>query len=44
MFRFLPFRLTSRDLGRMHRIDEQIGIREYRSGDPNLRQFVVEAW
>jgi acetylornithine deacetylase/succinyl-diaminopimelate desuccinylase-like protein len=43
VFRFLPLRLTSRDLERMHGIDERIGIHEYEAAIRTHRQFVVEA-
>lgn len=43
VFRFLPLRLTSRDLERMHGIDERIGIREYEAAIRTYRQLVVEA-
>ena len=43
VFRFLPLRLTERDLERMHGIDERIGIREYESAIRTYRQLVIEA-
>jgi carboxypeptidase PM20D1 len=43
VFRFLPLRLTSRDLERMHGIDERIGIREYETAIRTYRELVVEA-
>ncbi len=43
VFRFLPLRLTSRDLERMHGIDERIGIREYEEAIRTYRQLVIEA-
>jgi carboxypeptidase PM20D1 len=43
VFRFLPLRLTQRDLERMHGIDERIGIREYEAAIRTYRQLVVEA-
>jgi carboxypeptidase PM20D1 len=43
VFRFLPLRLTQRDLERMHGIDERIGIREYETAIRTYRQLVVEA-
>jgi carboxypeptidase PM20D1 len=43
VFRFLPLRLTSRDLDRMHGIDERIGIREYEAAIRTYRQLVIEA-
>ena len=42
VFRFLPLRLTSRDLERMHGIDERIGIREYEAAIRTYRQLVIE--
>jgi carboxypeptidase PM20D1 len=43
VFRFLPLRLTSRDLERMHGSDERIGIREYEAAIRTYRQLVVDA-
>jgi carboxypeptidase PM20D1 len=43
VFRVLPLRLTSRDLERMHGIDERIGIREYEAAIRTYRQLVLEA-
>ena len=43
IFRFLPLRLTSRDLERMHGVDERIGIGAYESAVRTYRQLVVEA-
>jgi carboxypeptidase PM20D1 len=43
VFRFLPLRLTSRDLERIHGIDERIGISEYQSAIRVYRQLVIEA-
>ena len=43
IFRFLPLRLTSRDLERMHGIDERIGIREYETAVRTYRQLMIEA-
>jgi carboxypeptidase PM20D1 len=42
VFRFLPLRLTPRDLERMHGIDERIGIREYEAAIRTYRQIVIE--
>jgi carboxypeptidase PM20D1 len=42
VFRFLPLRLTSRDLERIHGIDERIGIREYEAAIRTYRQLVLE--
>ena len=43
VFRFVPLRLTARDLERMHGIDERIGIREYEAAIRTYRQLVIEA-
>ena len=43
IFRFLPLRLTSRDLERMHGVDERVGIGAYESAVRTYRQLVVEA-
>lgn len=43
VFRFLPLRLTSRDLERMHGTDERIGAREYEAAIRIYRQLLVEA-
>ena len=43
VFRFLPLRLASRDLERMHGIDERIGVREYEGAVRTYRQLVLEA-
>jgi carboxypeptidase PM20D1 len=43
VFRFLPLRLTQRDLERMHGIDERIGIRDYEAAIRIYRQLVIEA-
>ena len=43
VFRFLPLRLTQRDLERMHGIDERVGIREYETAIRVYRQLVIEA-
>ena len=43
IFRFLPLRLTSRDLERLHGVDERIGISAYESAVRTYRQLVVEA-
>ena len=43
VFRFLPLRLTSRDLERMHAIDERIGIRQYEDAVRTYRQLLVDA-
>jgi len=43
VFRFLPLRLTSRDLERMHGVDERIGIREYESAIRIYRRLLIES-
>jgi carboxypeptidase PM20D1 len=43
VFRFLPLRLTSRDLDRMHGIDERIAIREYERAIRIYRQLMRDA-
>jgi carboxypeptidase PM20D1 len=43
VFRFLPLRLTSRDLERLHGIDERIGIVESETAIRTYRQLVIEA-
>jgi carboxypeptidase PM20D1 len=43
VFRFLPLRLTFRDLERMHGMDERIGILEYEAAIRTYRQLLVEA-
>lgn len=42
VFRFLPLRLTSRDLERMHGIDERIGIAEYEDAIRTYRKLLLE--
>ena len=42
-FRFLPLRLTSQDLERVHGIDERIGVNEYETAIRMYRQLVLEA-
>lgn len=43
VFRFVPLRLMSRDLERMHGIDERVGIREYETAIRTYRQLLLEA-
>jgi carboxypeptidase PM20D1 len=43
IFRFLPLRLNSDDLKRMHGIDERVGIRDYETAIRTYRQLVVNA-
>jgi carboxypeptidase PM20D1 len=41
VFRFLPLRLTSEDLTRIHGIDERVGIRDYEAAIRTYRQLVL---
>lgn len=43
VFRFLPLRLSARDLDRMHGTNERIGIREYEDAIRTYRQLVIDA-
>jgi carboxypeptidase PM20D1 len=43
VFRFLPLRLTPRDLERMHGVDERIGVAEYENAVRTYRQLMIEA-
>ena len=43
IFRFLPLRLTSNDLQRMHGIDERIGIQQYEEAIRIYRRLILEA-
>ena len=43
IFRFLPLRLSSDDLKRMHGIDERVGVRDYKTAIRTYRQLVVNA-
>lgn len=43
VFRFLPLRLTSADLQRVHGTDERIGIREYEMAIRTYRQLMIDA-
>jgi carboxypeptidase PM20D1 len=43
IFRFLPLRLDSDDLKRMHGIDERVGIRDYETAIRMYRQLLVNA-
>lgn len=43
VFRFLPLRLTPRDLERMHGIDERISIREYQQAIRMYRELILQA-
>jgi carboxypeptidase PM20D1 len=41
VFRFLPLRLTSRDLDRMHGANERLGIGEYEAAIRTYRQLIL---
>jgi carboxypeptidase PM20D1 len=43
VFRFLPVRLASRDLERMHGVDERLDIRDYETAIRLYRQLLVNA-
>ena len=43
IFRFLPLRLSSGDLTRMHGIDERVGVRDYETAIRTYRQLVLNA-
>jgi carboxypeptidase PM20D1 len=43
IFRFLPLRLGSQDIVRMHGINERIGIKEYEAAVRTYRQIVIGA-
>jgi carboxypeptidase PM20D1 len=43
VFRFLPLRLTSRDLERMHGIDERVAIDQYETAIRIYRQLLLDA-
>jgi carboxypeptidase PM20D1 len=43
IFRFLPLRLGSQDLVRMHGINERIGIKEYEAAVRTYRQIVIHS-
>jgi carboxypeptidase PM20D1 len=43
LFRFLPLRLESQDLVRMHGINERIGIKEYEAAVRTYRQIVIHS-
>jgi carboxypeptidase PM20D1 len=42
VFRFLPLRLNSRDIERMHGVDERIGVSEYQRAVRTYRQLVID--
>jgi carboxypeptidase PM20D1 len=43
IFRFLPLRLTSRDLERMHGVNERIAVSEYENAIRTYRQIIIDA-
>jgi carboxypeptidase PM20D1 len=43
VFRFLPLRLNSRDLDRMHGTNERIGVREYHTAIRTYRELLINA-
>jgi carboxypeptidase PM20D1 len=43
IFRFLPLRLNSDDLKRMHGIDERVGLRDYETAVRMYRQLIMNA-
>ena len=43
VFRFLPLRLTSRDLDRMHGTNERIGINEYHTAIRTYRELLINS-
>ena len=43
VFRFLPLRLTSRDLDRMHGANERLGVGEYQAAVRTYRQLILNA-
>jgi carboxypeptidase PM20D1 len=43
IFRFLPVRLASRDLERMHGTDERIAVRDYETAVRVYRQLILNA-
>jgi carboxypeptidase PM20D1 len=43
IFRFMPLRLTPRDLERMHGTDERIGISDYETAIRTYRQILMDA-
>jgi carboxypeptidase PM20D1 len=42
IFRFLPLRLTSRDLERMHGVNERVGVGEYEDAIRTYRQIIID--
>jgi carboxypeptidase PM20D1 len=43
IFRFMPVRLTSRDLDRMHGTNERIAVRDYERAVRLYRQLILNA-
>ena len=43
IFRFLPLRLRSEDLNRMHGINERVAVREYETAIRTYRQLLINA-
>jgi carboxypeptidase PM20D1 len=43
VFRFLPLRLTSRDLDRMHGANERLGVGEYEAAIRTYRQLIINS-
>lgn len=43
VFRFLPLRMTPRDLERMHGVDERIAVEHYESAIRTYRQIIIDA-
>ena len=43
VFRFLPVRLTSEDLRRMHGTNERLAVRDYEQAIRFYRQLIVDA-
>jgi carboxypeptidase PM20D1 len=43
VLRFLPLRLTARDLDRMHGANERLGIREYETAVRTYRQLIINS-
>jgi carboxypeptidase PM20D1 len=43
VFRFLPLRLTPKDLDRMHGTDERIAVTQYENAIRTYRQLIVNA-
>jgi carboxypeptidase PM20D1 len=43
VFRFLPLRLSTRDLERMHGVDERVAVRDYHTAIRIYRQLLLDA-